>query len=155
MNRKLVGVMVTVAALGTLVSCGGSKSSSGGGGLSEAAYCERIKSFEDESDRLGELLSSGGSESLKEGFAAMQALAHKLDDNPPSDIADDIHRSRVLIDDMVAVVAKYDYDFSKVQGAAEWASLGERINGDDMTQVGARLDKWGEEKCGIKPDTAS
>jgi len=167
-----VGALVSAAALS---ACGGSKSSSSesasaadgtettaaagesdaSGGADEKEYCAKVKLYMDQADAFDAVMESNDPADIRKGFETMQDLVHKLDDNPPSTIAEDVHTVRKLTDQFVSVFDKYDYDFTKLASAPEFAELSKLMENGEQNAASERLDKWGEKVCGFPPETAS
>lgn len=163
------GALVSAAAFS---ACGGSKSSSSeaattvagsestaagasSGGADEKEYCAKVKQYMDMGDAFDSVMASNNPDDIRKGFETMQDLVHKLDDNPPSSIAEDVHTVRKLTDQFVSVFDKYDYDFTKLSAAPEFTELSKKMDGPDMKSANQNLDKWGQDVCGIAPDTSS
>lgn len=156
-HRLVIGSAIALTGLLSLSACGGSKSSSAdnGGGSSDAAYCAKVAEYKDKSDTFDSVLDEGNPSGMRTAFETMQGLVHDLDKNPPASIAADVHAVRKGIDEVVAVFAKYDYDFTKLMAAPEFAELAQTMEGDALTAATDRLDKWGVDVCGFPPDEAS
>lgn len=162
MRKQLVTVAAgIIVSVGALTACGGGKSSSGSatteasGGTSEAAYCAQVKEYKATADSFDAVMQSDNAADIRKGFEAMQDLVHKLDQNPPSSIAADVHSVRTLTDEIIAVFDKYDYDFTKLAAAPEFAELSKKMDGGELSAASDRLDKWGQDVCGIAPDTTA
>lgn len=143
-------MVVAVVALGSLAACGGGKS--GSSAATESDYCDRIRAYQEESNQIEAILATSDPTALKQAFEAMQKLAAGLEDNPPSEIADDVRIGGEIIEQTVTLLAKFDYDIMKAAGAPEFAELDKRMSDPKAQAASDRLERWAEEKCGIKPD---
>lgn len=178
-KRMIVAVAGLLASAGALTACGGSKSSSsessttaaaasadstaaaatettaasGGSGGDDAAYCAKVKQYKADADATDPALQSNDPKQIRTAFETILETIHDLDKDAPEAIAADVHTVRTLADELVATFDKYDYDFTKLSAAPEFTELSKKMDGPDMKAANQNLDKWGQDVCGIAPDT--
>lgn len=181
MNKRIiVAVAGLLVSAGALTACGSSKSSNSessttaaaasadstagatettaaaaSAGGDDAAYCAKVKQYKADSDATDPALQSNDPKQIRAAFETILETIHDLDKDAPKAIAADVHTVRLLADELVATFDKYDYDFTKLSTAPEFTELSKKMDGPDMKTANQNLDKWGQEVCGIAPDTST
>lgn len=164
--RPCLMLVGTLAVFAPLAACGGSKSSTAesattaaasgdAAGGDEAAYCEKVKQYKAEADASEPALKTNDPAKIREAFESTLGAVKDLDKDAPSAIAADVHTVRLLADKLVSTLKKYDYDLEKVSASPEFTSLSTEMDSPDLQAANDRLDKWGQDVCGIAPDSPS
>jgi hypothetical protein len=109
-------------------------------------FCDLAKQYEKDFDATGNATSA---EDTKKEFKDLTAAIKKLVAAAPSEIKDDTKVVGDLFERYDAILAKYDYDFSKIPPAEA-----EKINFDDpaVTASSNRVESYFEKVCKIDSD---
>lgn len=153
--RPSLMIVGAVAVLTPLAACGSSKSSTSSSGGSDAAYCEKVKQYKAEADASEPALKTNDPAKIRAAFESTLGAVKDLDKDAPSAIAADVHTVRLLADKLVTMFSKYDFDAAKLSAAPEFAALSSEMDSPELTAANDRLDKWGQDVCGIAPDSPS
>lgn len=153
--RPSLMIVGAVAVLTPLAACGSSKSSTSSSGGSDAAYCEKVKQYKAEADASEPALKTNDPAKIRDAFESTLGAVKDLDKDAPSAIAADVHTVRLLADKLVTMFSKYDFDAAKLSAAPEFAALSSEMDSPELTAANDRLDKWGQDVCGIAPDSPS
>ena len=140
MKRLLL--VLSLAAL-ALSACGG-----GGGGASggSAAFCELARQYEEDFEDTGSATTPA---QVKTQFEELMAAVERLVDEAPEAIAEDTELVGTEFEKYVDLLAKYDYDFSKVP-EEEAAEID--IDDPDVTAASNRIESYFETECDIDSD---
>lgn len=154
MKRSTTLALGAVLAATLFAGCGDDSKSAGS---SDAAYCERIKAYKAKSDELDSVFQTDTPDSAKveEAFTTMQSMLHDLNEGVPAAIKADVAAQTTAIDNVVEIFAKYDWDFTALAAAPEFAQLQDDLSGTDMQASSDRLKAYSEETCGIVDTTDS
>lgn len=167
--RPSLMIVGALAVLAPLAACGSSKASTSesassaaapettaaSSGGSDAAYCEKVKQYKAEADASEPALQTNDPAKIRDAFESTLGAVKDLDKDAPSAIAADVHTVRLLADKLVSTLKKYDYDIAKVSASPEFATLAKEMDSPDLNAANDRLDKWGQDVCGIAPDSPS
>ena len=143
----LIGALATVTMLG---ACG---DDSGGGAVSEKAFCGMIQDYKDKADSFDSAFDSTDPKDIENAFTTMQGVLHDLDDAAPAEVKEDLGVMVESVDRMIEIFDKYDWDFTKLATAPEFAELSAELEGQAMSDASDRLDAYSKDTCGI--DTGS
>lgn len=146
MKRFTTLALGAALAATMFASCGDDSKS----GSSEASYCSRIKAYKAKSDELDAVFTgTPDSAKVKEAFTTMQAMLHDLNNGVPAEIKADVATQTEGVDSVVAIFSKYDWDFTALASAPEFADLQDDLAGTDMQASSDRLRAYSEATCGI------
>jgi len=144
--RKVVGTLAltAVAVLGT-AACGSSDNSSSSGGTD---FCTSARAFD--AATAGDSLSN-----LDEAtFTKLSGMLSDLQAKAPAEIKSDLKTFADGVTNVKAILAKYDYDPTKIAAAAasdpDLQNKIQALSDERYTAAGERLNKFLDEKCGIK-----
>lgn len=143
----LIGALATVTMLG---ACG---DDSGGGAVSEKAFCGMIQDYKDKANSFDSAFTSNDPKEIETAFTTMQGVLHDLDDAAPSDVKKDLDVMLSTVDRMISIFDKYDWDFTKLATAPEFEELSADLDSQEMSDASDRLDAYSKDTCGI--DTGS
>lgn len=165
-NQATLMIIGALAVLSPLAACGGSSESNGTTTTSvsgattavdikprDSDYCSKIKEYNSKADELDSSMSSTNVADVKAAFETMQVMIQDLDKDPPSEIAEAVHTMREASDQLIAVLGKYGYDYTKLAGAPEYAKLAETMDSSAINEANDKLDAYSTGVCGLPPDT--
>ena len=154
MNRSISLIAGGVLVTTLFVGCG-SDSKSGSGG-SFKGYCAKVVAYKAKSDELGAVFSgTPDAAQMKDAFTTLQKMAHDLGNNAPADIKKDVATEATALDSMVKILAKYDYDFTKLAAAPEFADFSSSLDSGEVKAATDRLEKYSTDTCGIASVTST
>jgi len=166
MKRLTTLVLGAVAAATILGACGGD-----GGALndivggdstapaevptavSETEFCGMIQDYKDKADSFDSAFTQDDPKAIEEAFTTMQDVLHDLESAAPSDVKDDLETMVTIIDRMIAIFDKYEWDFTQLAMAPEFEELSADLDSEEMNGASDRLDSYSKDTCGI--DTGS
>jgi hypothetical protein len=155
--KRFIILASTVITFGSLaVACG--SSGSGSGAISEKAYCQLIKDYKADSSKFDAVFSSSTTPDpakVKEAFGSMQGMLKNLADKAPAAIKADVTTVVTATDKLIGLLSKNDYDFTKLSASADAQELQTVMSDTKVSEASGRLDKYGQDTCGIAPDTTT
>ena len=137
--RKLAGIMIMAALAAGLGACGG-----GGSGSSTSAFCKKAKELNNDKS----LSNIGNSQDPKQLQADLDKAEKAVDDlkgKAPSEIKADMTKISDGIHQFAAELKRVNGDFTKIDPAKF-----EQLNSQDFQAASDRVDKFAQDKCGIK-----
>jgi hypothetical protein len=144
MKRLLL--ILSLAALGLSACGGGGGSGSASGGGSPDAFCDLARQYEEDFEDTGSATTPA---EAKTQFEELMAAVERLVAEAPDEIAEDVELVGDEFQKYVDLLAKYDYDFSKVPDEeAEQID----IDDPDVTAASNRIESYFETECDIDSD---
>jgi hypothetical protein len=109
-------------------------------------FCVLAKSFEEDSATFG---NAGTTAEMKKQFDDIETAVDKLASEAPGEIKSDVKLVVKYFKELVAMMKKYDYDFTKIPPAES-----EKLStpAPDVEAAGTRLDSYVEKVCKIDAD---
>jgi len=151
MRKQWLGLVVgALAVAGPLAGCGASDSSAGG---SEAEYCAKLQDYQSQASGLSDAFSTADAAKIKKLFETVQDVVRSLDDNPPKEIAKDVHTVRTLTDELVKVLADSNYNAEVLMESEDFKKLSAKLDQGELSDAAARLAEWGKTTCKFGADT--
>ena len=151
MKRITTLVLGAVAGAPILGACG--DDSDGGGAVSDKEFCGMIQDYKDKADSFDSAFTQDDPKAVEEAFTTMQGVLHDLEKAAPADVKKDLDTMVTVIDRMIAIFDKYDWDFTKLAMAPEFEELSADLDSEEMSAASDRLDTYSKDTCGI--DTGS
>jgi hypothetical protein len=147
MKRFTSMALGAVLAATLFAACGDDAKS---GSSSTGAYCARIAAYKAKSDELDSVFSGTPDPAkVEEAFTTMQTMVSDLKDGAPTEIKADVAAMSTAIDSVVEIFSKYNWDFTALASAPEFATLQQTLSGADMQGASDRLKAYSEGTCGI------
>ena len=153
MNRSTTLIVGALLATAAFTGCGDDAKSSGG---SSSDYCAKIAAYKAKSDELDAVFTATpDSAKVEDAFTTMQSMVNDLKSEAPAAIKADVTTMSTAIDNVVAIFSKYDWDFTALATAPEFADLQEQLEGTDMQAASDRLTEYSSTVCGIASETTT
>lgn len=146
--KKAIALTAGALMLASFVTACGDEEKGGPTG----DYCTKIRAYEAKAEELDAVFGGEDTEAAAAAFREMQSMVADLAASAPSEIADDVKLMSSGINQMVAVLEKYDYDFMALATAPEAEEFMNAMNSEEMAAAGERLEQYSEEVCGIQTD---
>ena len=154
MKRSIALIAGGLLATTLFVGCGDDAKS--GSGSSTADYCDKNAANKAKSDELDSVFTgTPDSAKIEEAFTTMQSMVSDLKSDAPAEIKQDVTTMSDAIDSVVKIFSQYDWDFTKLASAPEFATLQQDLQGSDMTAASDRLEAFSTDTCGIDPETST
>ncbi|HAN35296.1 MAG: hypothetical protein KAY11_11225 [Ilumatobacteraceae bacterium] len=149
-STLIVGALLATVAF---TGCGDDDKSSGG---SSGDYCARIAAYKAKSDELDVVFSDTPDPAkVEDAFVTMQTMISDMKNGAPAEIKADVITMSAAIDNVVAIFSKYDWDFTALAAAPDFAELQDQLAGADMQAASDRLEAYSTSVCGIASETTT
>ena len=149
----VLGIVGALLATVAFTGCGDDDKSSGG---SSGDYCARIAAYKAKSDELDVVFSDTPDPAkVEDAFVTMQTMISDMKNGAPAEIKADVITMSAAIDNVVAIFSKYDWDFTALAAAPDFAELQDQLAGADMQAASDRLEAYSTSVCGIASETTT
>lgn len=137
---RAVGIVLIVAIATGLGACGGGGSSSG----SQSAFCKKAKELNNDK-ALSSIGNSQDPKQIQADLAKAEKAVDDLKSKAPSEIKADMTKISDGIHQFATEIQRVNGDFTKIDPAKF-----EQVNSQDFQAASDRVDKFAQDKCGIK-----
>jgi hypothetical protein len=155
-RRQRLRLGASAACLALLLGACGDDAGSSGDPASADAFCDTLRELE-ASDVFDSDPDFSDPEAVRAQYEAFRDGLTDLQSAAPDEIADDVAAIRTSLVDLIELLDEYDYDLEAIfEASTSDPALAERLEsfGDPaIEEATARLDTFGEQDCGITPDT--
>jgi hypothetical protein len=153
-TTRLVSAAVVAGAL-LLGACGGDDGG-GGGSASGEDFCDDLRALSD-AEVFGEDPDFSDPDSLRPAFEEARRALDALGDDVPSEIAGEFATVQGGLTGIIDLFEEYDYDLAALAAEATTnpaiTEQLESFGGAEFEAASERLSEYGEQECGIQPDT--
>ena len=174
MIYQMVSLVLDVVA-GLLAGCGGGSSTlppasttaagatgdtMGGGatdgttvfsGNGDSDYCQLVREYDQQTTAFDDLFSGDTTDpaEMAAAFAQLQQVVDQLVSIAPAEVKADAQVMGDATKQMIALIAKNDYDFTKLMSSADATALNDLFNSQEIAAASDHLDQYDQQVCGI------
>lgn len=124
-------------------------------GDSDSDYCQLVRKYNEESTIFDDLFTTDTPDpaKMKAAFETMQGLIAQLVSIAPAEVKADAQIMGDATNQMIALIAKYDYDFTALLASEDANALNDLFASTEVAAASDHLDQYDQQVCGVSYDS--